>query len=274
MGFGDDRAVPLREMGLGEVLDAAIRLYRRHWKTFMAIVAVIIVPFTLLDGIFQRLVTHPFKVGGRVFISSADTGPLAAVTIAFAAASFLLITPLLTAAIVRAVGDSYMGVDPDVGRAFQTATARLWSVLLVVFLSGLAVTGGFLLLIIPGLIFYARFLFSSAVVVLEGGRGTEAMRRSWRLVKGRTGMVLLTVFLAGLLGGVVAGILSIPAGLVSQFWIEGWIVRVILVSLAQVVVTPFTTIVPVLLYFDMRIRKEGLDLAIMAQELNRAPGGP
>ena len=51
-------------MGLGEVLDAAIRLYRRHRKTFMAIVAVIIVPFTLLERILQRVVAPPFKVGG------------------------------------------------------------------------------------------------------------------------------------------------------------------------------------------------------------------
>ena len=82
------------------------------------------------------------------------------------------------------------------------------------------------------------------------------------------------MFLAGILGALVAGILSIPAVLISDVWTEGWIARVVLVSLAQVVVTPFTTIVPVLLYFDMRIRKEGLDLAIMAQELGRAPGGP
>jgi hypothetical protein len=36
---------------------------------------------------------------------------------------------------------------------------------------------------------------------------------------------------------------------------------------ASVVTTPFLTIVVVLLYFDQRIRKEGLDLSIMAQEL-------
>jgi hypothetical protein len=261
-------------MGLGEVLDAAIRLYRRYWKTFMAIVAVVIVPFTVLEGIFQRLVTHPFEINGRVYILPGDQGPLAAVNASFAAASFLLITPLLTAAIVQAVGDSYMGEVPDVGRAFQTATARLWSVLLVVFLSGLAAAGGLLLFIVPGIIIYTRFLFSPSVVVLEGTRGTDAMRRSWRLVKGRTGMVFATAFLAGLLAGVVAVILSIPAGLASQFWTEGWIVRVILVSIAQVIVTPFTTIVPVLLYFDMRVRKEGLDLAIMARELRRARGEP
>jgi hypothetical protein len=239
----------------------------------MSIVAAIVVPFTLLQGILQRLVAPPFEVNGRVFISPSDVGPAAVVTGSFAAAAFVLVTPVLTAAIVRAVADTYMGQDPDVGRSFQTATARLWSVLLVVFLSALATFGGFLLLIVPGLIFYARFLFSAAVVVIEGRRGTDAMGRSWRLVKGRTGKVLLTVFLAGILAAIVSGILSIPAGLASQFWTEGWVVRSVLTAVAQVIVMPFTTIVPVLLYFDMRVRKEALDVAIMAQELGRAAPG-
>jgi hypothetical protein len=32
---------------------------------------------------------------------------------------------------------------------------------------------------------------------------------------------------------------------------------------------PFGTIVTVLLYFDMRIRKEGFDLTLMAQEIGQ-----
>jgi len=260
-------------MGVGEILDAAIRLYRRHWRTFMAIVAIVIVPFELLGEISARLVIHPFKFNGQVFIPATDEGALVAVNIVFAVAQFLLITPLLTAAMVRAVGDSYMGEAPDVSRAFRTASARLWSVLLVVFVASLAVVGGLILLIIPGLIFYARFLFGSSVVVLEGGRGTQALRRSWRLVKGHTGKVLGTVILAGILSSIVVGILVFPAGLAARTLTEGWIVRAIAVSLAAVITTPFTTIIPVLLYFDMRIRKEGLDLAIMAQELGRTPGG-
>jgi hypothetical protein len=261
-------------MGVGEILDAAFNLYRRHWKQYMAIVAVLIVPFEFLQGLVSRAVAHPFMLGGRVFIEQRDVTPLTVVNIVFGVASYLIVTPLLEAALVQAVGDGYMGERPDVGRAFATARGRMWSVLLVVFLSGLATVGGFILLIIPGIIFYTRFLFSPAVVVLEGTRGREAMRRSWRLVKGRTGKIFLTIFLAGLLVGVIGGVLTLPAGLIAVHWKEGWIVRTIALAIVSVLTTPFVSIVRVLLYFDQRVRKEGLDLAIMAQELARPRGEP
>jgi hypothetical protein len=266
------RVVPLKEMGVGEILDAAFNLYRRHWKQYMAIVAVLIVPFEFLQGLVSRAVAHPFMLNGRVFIEHRDVAPLTVVGIVFGLASYLIVTPLLEAALVQAVGDGYMGERPDVGRAFATARARMWSVLLVVFLAGLATVGGFVLLVIPGIIFYTRFLFSPAVVVLEGARGREAMRRSWRLVKGRTGRILLTVFLAGLLVGVIGGFLTLPAGLIAARLKEGWILRTIVVAIVSVLTTPFVSIVRVLLYFDQRVRKEGLDLAIMAQELARPRG--
>ncbi len=269
-----DRVVPLREMRPGEILDSAVNLYRRHWKVFMAIVAVLIVPFTLIRAIVGRAVTHPFISDGRVFISTDDASRLLIVSVVFAVASFLLVTPLLTAAMVRAVGDSYMGEKPDVARSYRTALPRLGPVLLVVFLSTLAVIGGFILLIVPGLVFYVRFLFAPQVVVLEESRGRAAMGRSWRLTRKRFLSTFGTVFLAGILAGVLTGILVLPASLAAQHFLGGWIANAVAGAIASVVTTPFITTVHVLLYFDLRIRKEGLDLAIMAQELSRAPGGP
>jgi hypothetical protein len=38
----------LAPRGIGEILRAAFQLYRRHWRTLMAIAAVVVVPLTLL----------------------------------------------------------------------------------------------------------------------------------------------------------------------------------------------------------------------------------
>jgi hypothetical protein len=35
--------------GIGEILSAAFQLYRRHWRTLLAIAAVVVVPLTLLQ---------------------------------------------------------------------------------------------------------------------------------------------------------------------------------------------------------------------------------
>jgi hypothetical protein len=41
-------------------------------------------------------------------------------------------------------------------------------------------------------------------------------------------------------------------------------------ALATVITTPFVMLVIVLLYFDLRIRKEGFDIEVMARELASA----
>jgi len=38
-----------RPMGIGEILSTAFQLYQRHWRTLLAIAAVVAVPFTLLQ---------------------------------------------------------------------------------------------------------------------------------------------------------------------------------------------------------------------------------
>jgi hypothetical protein len=36
-----------RTLGIGEILSTAFQLYRRHWRTLLAIAAVVVVPLTL-----------------------------------------------------------------------------------------------------------------------------------------------------------------------------------------------------------------------------------
>jgi hypothetical protein len=41
-----------RPLGIGEILSTAFRLYQRHWRTLLAIAAVVVVPLTLLQYLF------------------------------------------------------------------------------------------------------------------------------------------------------------------------------------------------------------------------------
>src|ERR687890_1528551 len=50
------RAALPRPMGIGEILSTAFQLYQRHWRTLLAIAAVVVVPFTLLQYLFGDLV--------------------------------------------------------------------------------------------------------------------------------------------------------------------------------------------------------------------------
>ena len=55
-----DRPFALQPMGVGEILDAAIKLYRSQWKRLMAIVAIALVPITFLQVFLTREIGGPF----------------------------------------------------------------------------------------------------------------------------------------------------------------------------------------------------------------------
>src|SRR5205807_5938828 len=107
------------------------------------------------------------------------------------------------------------------------------------------------------------------VLVAEGARGTDALRRSFRLVRGRwwpTFGALALAFLFQLFLGLIVGI---PLGLLTANWDSGSAAAIVLTAvvsvLSSVITTPFMAAVLVLIYFDLRVRKEGFDLELLSQ---------
>lgn len=255
------------------MLDAAITLYRRNWKTFMGIVAVVMVPFVLLQSFLTReaLQGNPFDPSSAPPLSPDVADRIAIVSIVFTILSLVFIQPLLAAAVARAAVQVYQGEKPQIGATYRFALRRVHAILWVAILAALAVLLGFMLLVIPGIIAFIRLRFGTAVVVVEDERGTKALRRSWRLAKGHFWKILGTIVLAFILSAIAGSILQIPLTLASAPLEEsGWVLRAAAAAFAGVLVQPFTALINVLLYFDMRVRKEGLDLALAARELGLA----
>ncbi|MDQ3690206.1 MAG: glycerophosphoryl diester phosphodiesterase membrane domain-containing protein [Chloroflexota bacterium] len=260
-----DRPLPLRQMGIGELIDAAVRLYRLEWKVLMAIVAFVVVPVTFLEVWASQLLIG--NIGPA--IPSADPfGELLVLTLVFVAVQFLIVQPFLVAAIARAAADVYLGEQVTIGGTYSYALSRLPAILWITILTTLATLLGFVLLIIPGIIALVRLAFAPAALVVEGHRGSTAVRRSWRLTKGFFWRTLGTLLLSGVIVAIVTGIISLPGELLVQaMGPDAWPLSALVTVLATVLVTPFATLVVVLLYFDLRIRKEGFDIEMMAREL-------
>jgi len=261
-------------MRIGEMLDSAIKLYRQHWKTFMGLVALVLVPYLFLQGFLARgaVPTNPFNPRPLTFEEVHAARVASIIVGVFSGVFFLFVEPFLRGAVARAAADVYAGQRPDLAPMYRFAVRRFHSILWVSVLAGLAVVGGFILLIVPGVLFLVRFSFATTVVVVEDQRGRKAMGRSWRLVKGRFWKVLGTLLLAGILSSLVAGILQLPLTFASYpLGRSGWVLRAIGASAAGVITRPFAAIVGVLLYFDTRIRKEGMDLDLMARDLGLVP---
>jgi hypothetical protein len=261
-----ERPLPLRQMGIGELIDAAVKLYRRDWLALMGIVAFVLVPVTFAQFWLTQGLIGPM-IGTRSPSSDAATQFLIASLVVFAI-QFLIVQPFLVAAITRAAADAYLGERVSIGRTYQYALRKLPAILLITILTTIVTLIGFLLLIIPGIIAFVRLALAPPVVVIEDVRGTKAIGRSWRLTKGHFWRLLGLLILSGLIAAVGALIITVPTELIAlSLGVGGWPVSALGSALATVLITPFSMLIIVLFYFDMRIRKEGFDIEVMAQEL-------
>ncbi|MEV2273965.1 glycerophosphoryl diester phosphodiesterase membrane domain-containing protein [Nocardiopsis sp. NPDC049922] len=118
-----------------------------------------------------------------------------------------------------------------------------------------------------------RIQFAMPVVVLERVGVFAALARSWNLTRGSWwrvfGVILLTMLLVQVIGGLLTAPFSGTAAvLVVVFPLEAWmpVVSGAIVYVGTVVIsaitTPFTVGVTTLLYIDLRMRREGLDLRL------------
>jgi hypothetical protein len=261
-----ERPLPLRQMGIGELIDAAVKLYRRDWLALMGIVAFVLVPATFAQFWLTQGLIGPM-IGTRSPSSDAATQFLIVSLVVFAI-QFLIVQPFLVAAITRAAADAYLGERVSIGRTYQYALRKLPAILLITILTTIVTLIGFILLIIPGIIAFVRLALAPPVVVVEDVRGTKAIGRSWRLTKGSFWRLLGLLILSGLIAAVGALIITVPTELIAlSLGVGGWPVSALGSALATVLITPFSMLIIVLFYFDMRIRKEGFDIEVMAQEL-------
>lgn len=245
-------APALRPLSLGEVLDVSFGLYRSLFVPLL-VVAVICQAIPMALGVY-------LGASGEMFVNILPSllyGALAVIlgSIGIAASTFI-------------VSDAYLGRETSATVALQRATTLLGRLIVVSILTSILVGLGFLLLIVPGVILLSGLLLSTVVAVLEAPPSAiAAMGRSWDLTRGFRGKVFLTVLVAFLLllvpsiaiGGAGA-IFGDSDGTVS-------LIILVLESVLQIFIYPFVYVAMTILYYDLRVRKEGFDLELLASSL-------
>jgi hypothetical protein len=258
---------PLQPRGVSEILGAAFQLYRQHWATLTTIAAVVVVPLTLVQYYLADLVRVEAPTQAEIEALGVEAiSPdfwRATLAAAFVGILSIFILQVLTGAVARGAAGSILGERLTVGQAYRYGFVRLWSILLVGVLVGLAVFAGLILLVIPGIFVLVRLIVSIPALVIENRRGGAALSRSWNLVRGHWWPVFGTILLAGLIIGVVTGILTLPFD-------EGWFGQAVAAALGSVVTTPFFALVTLLIYLDLRTRKEELDAAVLRRDYEAA----
>ena len=282
-------APDLRPLGIGELLDAAFKIYRTRFKTLVLCVLVPVVPIIIVQQLVLASVTDDLTTtqNGSVRFDFTAT---AVTAIGVVVLLSILLGLLATAACTRAVTAAYLDqpttwqeslrfalrkVGPLLLLALVAAAASFAVVFLIAFIAALVHPATVVLTIPAAIYLLVRLLLIIVPVRLVEDVGAVAsLRRSWSLVGGRWwasfALVVILVILTFVLTLLLQTLLvTIPVGATGSTVVAGilntrsWI-------LTNVITTPIGAAVLTLLYFDLRVRKEGLDLELLADRIGEA----
>jgi hypothetical protein len=271
-------ATALRPRRVGEILDAGIKVYIRNARTLMGLVAVVVIPLQFLVAIVL-LSTLPAgsDVPNGTFSFSAQRAVPADPAAALGADVLLLIVQLLaswltTAACVKAVSDAYLDEPTSFKDSLRFAVRRLPALAGMEILLALGLVAGGIALVIPAIWLYVSWLVAAPALLIERVGAARALGRSRKLVRGRWWPTAAVLIVASIMVSVVSGalqaLLAAVASLPSQ---PSLVLAVALVTvsgaISTIVAQPFHAAVSTILYYDLRVRHEGFDLHVLAEQL-------
>ncbi|HEX8131717.1 MAG TPA: hypothetical protein VF527_21660 [Pyrinomonadaceae bacterium] len=165
----------------GDVVGAVFRLYRDHFLSLCKIIAVLAVPLIVAQHFLLNSLESPYP--------EIITG-----------LSGVFVEALLSGALIYGVM-IYLstGAFPTLADAYRWGLKRWGRVLLCSLLFKLVTILGFMLLIIPGVIFSLMFALVIPVAVVENTPATQSFSRSSYLTKNYRWQIFVTYFLFGLI---------------------------------------------------------------------------
>jgi hypothetical protein len=269
----------LRPLGIGEIVDASVSLFRRRAGTLIRTVALVMVPVQLVA--FVLLASAGTQDTNSFGFSSGDSSSSGGDVALALAATFLglLAYVVVSAACYRVVTEEILlERDTGSGEALDFAIRRFHSMIWIGILYALLVLIGTVALIIPGVWLAVALYLAIPVLLSEGAKGTKALRRSRDLVQGRWWHTAGALIVAFLIVGVVQFALGLVLGLVVAVTSEDSTYQAFLTSVQStglaLLTIPFQTGVLAFLYFDLRVRAEGIDLALAAEQIGTGERRP
>ena len=306
--------VVLQPLNLGELLDRMFSLYRKNFLLFFGIMllpSLLAMVSGILMAVFQSstatarptaTTVNPALIGGA--LGGFVVGMLA----------YWIVYAVALGASTFAVADVYLGRTATIAASYRRIRGRIGRLLWLMFLVSIRVFGVFLLLTIGLAIFMPllvgrgpaagialvivllvgfpagavltfwlilRYSICIPSLVLENLRAREAIRRSVLLMKGNYLRCFVVLLLSAIIAYVgitifqgpfyVALILSASHGQMSLWLLS---LSSVFGALGQALSAPLIMIGLVLLYYDIRVRKEAFDLQLMMSQVDQAAAQP
>lgn len=248
-------APALRPLSTGEVLDVAFSLYRRHFPV-LALIAIVSQSIGLVFSIYVT-------AGGGVL----------AMPVLFVVSMVLstVCSAIGLGASTKVVAESYLGRTTTAAEALRWVLPSTGRLVAVTMMASLLAMLGFILLIVPGLILACGMAVSASALVVEGLGSSAALTRSWELTKGHRWRVFGVLAVAF----VVISIVSAATGFITALFgfavtadsITPLIVSTAVLAVLSMLTYPYIYCAVTVLYYDLRVRKEGFDLEVLESQL-------
>lgn len=225
-----------------EIIDASFQFYKAHAGDLLVLCALLLVPPMIIKAITPAPYDSLIEIVSNLMLLVSQGA------IAILVAAALEEDSSLTAGeVLRRLGAG--------------------NVIIVAIMAGILMGLGAILLVIPGVIVAVWLAVATPVAAIEGRRNSDALGRSRDLARGYFWHVFLTMLLAWII--FIALAFGATLGLMLVLGMVGLPERLVEL-VAGVMLVPLFPLVGVatsLLYFDLRIKREGADMFALAEML-------
>lgn len=212
---------------VGEILDVAFKTYSRRPLLFIALAAIVLIPYSVVTVLVANAKHVSF--GTEVVLLLAELA---------------VVNPFVSALQMQALTDLGAGSRPAMRDVVRRGLAVLPVVAAADIIAGLAELAGLAIFVVPGLIAAIRFAVVAPAAACEQIKWPEALTRSLSLTRGNAWRVLGVLLIQAVLLSLVTALSRANSLAVAVAGIALWVV-------AQ----SFCTLLINLLYFDLRARQ-------------------
>lgn len=287
--------VPLRPLGLGDILDGSFTAIRRNPRVMLGLSALIAVAQAVIVAGFSFFT---FASLGNVSVTdpgdataSTSLGPLVgteSVQFVGLVASTLL-GSILTGMLTIAITQDVLGVTLTAGQVWERVRGRIWPLLAIAVMTTILEFAGLIFFLAPGIWLWGIWAVAVPALMVERTTIRGALRRSKQLVGGTFWRVWGVRALGTLIATFIGGFLVVPfeiVGLIvdsdvfsgsadsNHVPVLFLVLTAIGSALSATFTAPIRAGIDALLYVDLRMRKEGLDIALRHHVLQPNPGAP
>jgi hypothetical protein len=267
--------VALRPLGLADILDGSFRVIRRNPGATLGLSAVL--------AVIRVAVTAGLQLGAYRTLNSVQLELLG--TLVVGAALGTVLTGMLTLVVTQDV----LGVRISTREVLTRLRGRAWALLGLALVITVLESLALLPLLVLGVWLWGLWAVAVPVLMVERSTVRGALSRSRRLVSGLWwrvwGIRALGFLLASLLGALVTVPFILLASLLtgSGFTATGVnsgvpVAYVLIISVGSVLsstlTSPIRAGIDALLYLDLRMRREGLDIVLHSQASPVRPVAP